>query len=583
MMLASLDLLGILLLGLVAAIATTMVTGDAPSFLIDILSRFGLSETNELELTIVLAIVAGITFISKSVLSFILVRKSYRFLANRQAIISSRLAARLLSRPLLEVLGKPSQETAYALTIGVNSATLGVLGGAVVVAAEVAVLIVVAVGLMAIDPFVAILTVVYFAFIGVILSRILGARARRLGTVSSQAEIESYRAVQDAIRTYREVSVSGRRGITVTQFQDLRWRAAQVQAEMQIMSQISKYIFEISLVIGAGALAFSQALTRDVSVAVTVMAIFLAAASRTMPALLRLQQASLNIRNAAGVAAPTFELNEQPWIGEYDPTTASQSRFQIMEGIRFGHPDFEPSIELKNIVMSYPGADSPALFNISLTAKTGESLALVGPTGAGKSTLADVILGVLVPDEGSVTIGGISPGQVAATWPGAVAYVPQETSVLEGTIRQNVGLALPTDALDDEQIWEALERAHLAAFLREQRDGLDTVVGEHGVKLSGGQRQRLGLARALYSRPKLLVMDEATSALDSTTEQAVSEAIQELEGEVTLVVVAHRLATIRNCSQVAYIEGGVIRSIGSFDSVRKSEPNFDHQATILGL
>jgi len=154
---------------------------------------------------------------------------------------------------------------------------------------------------------------------------------------------------------------------------------------------------------------------------------------------------------------------------------------------------------------------------------------------------------------------------------------------LNGTIRDNVALGLPGEAVDDDAIWNALERAHLADMLRREREGLDTVVGEHGVRLSGGQRQRLGLARALYTRPRLMVLDEATSALDAETERAVTDALQELSGEVTLVIVAHRLATIRDCTQVLYIEEGTIRSKGTFDEVRAAQPNFDRQAQLLGL
>jgi ABC-type multidrug transport system fused ATPase/permease subunit len=177
----------------------------------------------------------------------------------------------------------------------------------------------------------------------------------------------------------------------------------------------------------------------------------------------------------------------------------------------------------------------------------------------------------------------MSPSAASTTWPGGIAYVPQESAVIEGTVRQNVGLALPAEYVDDDLVWEALVRAHLAELLKDERAGLDTMVGENGVKLSGGQRQRLGLARALYSRPKLLVMDEATSALDAATEQAVAAAVRDLEGQVTLVVIAHRLATIRHCTQVAYIEGGRVAALGDFDSVREVEPDFDRQAKLLGL
>jgi ATP-binding cassette subfamily C protein len=161
--------------------------------------------------------------------------------------------------------------------------------------------------------------------------------------------------------------------------------------------------------------------------------------------------------------------------------------------------------------------------------------------------------------------------------------VPQEISIMNVSVRANVAAGLPDSIIDDDRVWEALDRAQLGDFLRERRDGLDTVIGEHGARLSGGQRQRLGLARALYTRPKLLVLDEATSSLDAETEHAVTQALDSLEGEVTLIIVAHRLATIRNCDQVAYLHLGTLAALGTFEQVREQVPNFDHQAHLLGL
>ena len=164
-----------------------------------------------------------------------------------------------------------------------------------------------------------------------------------------------------------------------------------------------------------------------------------------------------------------------------------------------------------------------------------------------------------------------------------MAYVPQEIAIINGTVRQNVAMGLPDHLAHDDRVWEALERARLADFLLTSREGLDTVVGEHGVKLSGGQRQRLGIARALYTRPRLLVMDEATSALDADTEAAVTETFSTMSGEVTLVIIAHRLATIRYCDQVAYLSHGRLVASGSFADVRTEVPDFDRQAQLLGL
>lgn len=581
--LATLDLVGVFLLGVVVALSAASISGQDPAFLGDLPERFGVSVDGQISLLITLAVIAGLVLIAKSIISFILIRRSFRFLANRQAMISSRLASRLLSRPLLDVQRRSSQQTAYALTAGVNAATLGILGSAILMVAEAAVFVVLFAGLLLIDVVVALFTLVFFAFIALAVYKIVGSWARRLGVRVSDAEIASYTSVQDAVRSYREVSVTGRRGLFVDRFQTLRWEAASVQADLQIMSQVSKYVFEIALVLGAAALAVSQFLTRDALVAVAVIAVFLTAASRIMPALLRMQGAILTVRSSSGVAMPTLALaSDFPDVDEMavvDP----ELRTRVVEGVRNGHSGFTPSIRLSGVTLYYPGADTAAISDLSLRVDPGESCALVGPTGAGKSTIADTILGVLTPDQGSVTVSGMNPTLATQRWPGAFAYVPQDIAVLDGTIRDNVALGLPREIVDDSLVWEALNRAHLASMVRDERDGLDTIVGENGVRLSGGQRQRLGLARALYTRPKLIVLDEATSALDAETERSVSDALYELGGEVTLVIIAHRLATIRHCTSIAYIERGVLRVQGSFDEVRAQQPNFDRQAELLGL
>jgi len=235
------------------------------------------------------------------------------------------------------------------------------------------------------------------------------------------------------------------------------------------------------------------------------------------------------------------------------------------------------------VSLIYPGTSGPALRGLSLSVPQGTSTALVGSTGAGKSTLADIILGVLEPDQGSVTISGVSPRKAIDLWPGAVTYVPQTVALVEGTVRDNVALGLPRDFINDDFVWDALERAHLAEFLRVSREGLNTKIGERGFRLSGGQRQRLGIARALFTRPKLLILDEATSSLDSETEQAITDTLRELEGHVTTITVAHRLATVRLVDQIAFLKDGELITRGTFDEVRERVPDFRRQADLLGL
>jgi len=276
-------------------------------------------------------------------------------------------------------------------------------------------------------------------------------------------------------------------------------------------------------------------------------------------------------------------LAEKPASRDATVTRPRMTPQEINRHLNGGFPDFDASVNIIGVTHSYPDAAKPALLDVNLSVPVGTSTALVGSTGAGKSTLTDVILGVIEPDMGSVTISGQNPRETINRWPGAVTYVPQAVALVEGTVRNNVALGIPDEFISDSLVWEALERAHLAEFLRISRDGLDTKVGERGFRLSGGQRQRLGIARALFTRPKLLILDEATSSLDSETEQAITDTLRELEGHVTIITVAHRLATVRLADQLAFFREGILVASGSFEEVRDQVPDFRRQAELLGL
>ncbi len=585
---AFLDLFGILLIGLVTALSLSIMSSvPQPVIVQSTLDTLGLNQADPVTVALALAGIGGFLLIAKSVLNMVLTRRILRFLANRQALVSGRLAAGLLSRPLLQVQQHSSQETVYTLTSGVSAATLIILGQGTIALSEITLLVVLAAGMLAISPVVTVFTIVFFLIISFTLQKVLAARAGRIGQRAAHIEVQSVATVQEALRTYREAVVSQRRGLYVQRFQDLRWRGAVNQTELQFVGLIPKYVLEIALICGAGLLAASQLLTKDLSAAVAIIAVFLAAGSRIVPSILRLQTAAITIRSAAGQAAPTYELARELDLEHLTSATAesfgSIDPATIRAHLLKGHQGFDASIAISEVDFSYPGTSTPALAAVSLTLPAGASLALVGPTGAGKSTLADVILGVLIPNSGVALIGGLTPAEALATWPGAVAYVPQDVAMANGTVRENVALGLPVEIIDDDWVWDALNRAHLAEFLRDSREGLDTVIGENGIKLSGGERQRLGIARALYTRPKLLVLDEATSALDAETEQAISQTMQELEGTVTTVTIAHRLAIIRHCDLVVYLEGGRAQAQGTFSEVRAIAPQFDRQAQLLGL
>lgn len=584
-----LDLLGIALIGLVAAIAVSGINGSAlPPWLQGILDSLGLGGVTISQLSVVVALAAVSILVLKTALSALMSRRIIRFLANRQAEVASKLAREFLSRPLAEVQRWTTPEAMYALSSGVGAATVSLLGAAITIASEVFLFLIVGITLLAYDPILTLVCVLFFGSIVFFLHRVLGGWTARNARTMTDASIDTLAAVSEALATYRETTVLNRRDLYVGRYESLVGRYARASSTAGFIMEIPKYVLEASLYLGILVLAVVQFLSKDWAAAASTVALFLAAGTRVIPALLRLQGAGITIRNAAVQAQPTFFMSDslaraRVQDGDTVQDSPRMTAQRIHDHIVAGYGDFVADVVVDDVWLTYSDASEPALVEASLTVPAGSSIAFVGSTGAGKSSLADVILGVMQPQQGRVTISGVSPREAIERWPGAISYVPQAVALVVGTVRENVALGMPRELIDDELVWDALRRAHLDDFLADEREGLDTAIGERGFRLSGGQRQRLGIARALYTRPRLLVLDEATSALDAETELAIIRTLQELEGEVTTITVAHRLATVRHADQVLYLEHGRICARGKFDDVRTQVADFDRQASLLGL
>jgi ABC-type multidrug transport system fused ATPase/permease subunit len=588
MALSLLDLAGIALIGAIGVVAVSGIDPNALPETVNVWKeRFGLGGLTASQLIGLLAASAVVLLLLKTLLSALITRRMLHFLANRQADVSARMARTILSRQLLEVQRWSTSEVLYALTGGVAAAITTLLGASLIILTEVFLFIVIGIGLLIVDPLLTIVSAAFFGLVVYFLQIWLGRASAKNASVQANRGMSTITAVSEALTTYRETTVLNRRDFYVDRFDRLARESANAGAKNAFLAEIPKYVLESTLVVGGFALAIVQFLTKDLAAAAAIVGLFLAAGFRIIPALLRLQGAGIQIRSASAAARKTYELafwfKLRDGSGEKGNRISDKQALAIRERIAAGHDDFVAEVHVRGVSVTYPGADHPAVIDATVTVAPGKSLALVGSTGAGKSTLADVILGVVDPDFGSVLISGVDPRTAVGRWPGAVAYVPQTVGLTEGSIRENVALGLPDLAIDDAMVWEALERAHLATFLRDTREGLDTIVGERGVRLSGGQRQRLGIARALYTRPLMLVLDEATSALDAETEQAITETLQALEGDVTTITIAHRLATIRFADEVVFMRHGVIEARGTFEEVRASTPDFERQAHLLGL
>jgi ABC-type multidrug transport system fused ATPase/permease subunit len=575
-LMAGLDLLGVIAIGLLGALSVTGLQSSAPGDrVIGVLKLLRIQDETFQMQALILGFGALILLVGRTALSIIFTRRILFFLSRRGAKISADLISRLLSQDLLVIQSRTTQETVFAATRGVVIIVLQVLATAVVWIADLAVLVVMMVGLLVVDMGTAIATLLVFFLVGLCLYKFMHVHAENLGAQNSKMEIKSNEKIVEAFNSYRESVVRNRRDYYAREIGHLRYSVANTSAEMGFLPYVSKYVIESTVLVGAVLIGATQFILHDVSSAIATLAIFLVAGSRIAPAVLRLQQGTVLIKTALGTASPTLDLIDA--LGAGTISLNNDDRVDVV------HEGFTSEIVIEDVSLTYPNKITPAISNVTLTIPAGTSVAFVGPSGAGKTTMIDILLGVLTPDSGSVLVSGLPPLLTVAKWPGAVSYVPQDVLIVAGTIRENIALGYPISEATDELVNGALKVAHLEEFVANLPEGIDTQVGERGAKISGGQRQRLGIARAMFTRPHLLVLDEATSSLDGETEASVSEAIHAMKGSTTVVIIAHRLSTVRNVDQVVYLSNGKVLATGTFEEVRKAVPDFDHQAKIMGL
>lgn len=571
-----LDLLGVIAIGILGALSVTGLQSRQPGTRVSSALNFlGISNLSFQSQATTLGIIAVILLVGRTILSIIFTRKILFFLSRRGARISAELVSRLLAQPLIRVQERTTQETVFAITSGVTIITLEVLATAVVLISDIALLAIMAAGLFIVDPLTCVSTFGIFSLIGLILHKLMHTNANKLGIQSSELNIKSSEKIVEVFSSYRELVVRNRRDFYSREIGNLRYRLADTSAELNFLPYVSKYVIESSVILGALLISSTQFILQDATKAVATLAIFLAAGTRIAPALLRIQQGYIQIRGKIGAAMPTLDL-----ISMLGDAPMIQNRDDSLDVTHLG---FTSRIELSNVTFTYPNSKKPAVSNVNFEIEPGSSVAVVGTSGAGKTTIIDVLLGVLSPDKGQVLISDLLPLDAIARWPGAISYVPQDVVIASGTIRENVALGYPLEVATDELVYEALRVAHLDDYIDSLPYGIDSEVGERGAKISGGQRQRLGIARAMFTKPHLLVLDEATSALDGETEASISDSIHKLRGSTTVVMIAHRLSTVRDADLIIYFSDGKVVATGSFDHVRTAVPDFDHQAKLMGL
>jgi ABC-type multidrug transport system fused ATPase/permease subunit len=563
-LIAGLDSIALILIyALVSLLNKAPVTGLAGSAI----RALHLDSSDRYRAALILLAITSALFVARSLLSVLGLWLTIGAANAAQLGLISRLLIGHARAPQLVRLEQNSSETLRTVMGSVDQVVTGVVSSAVLLVSNVAVAVAVALGLLLSSPVVALAATVYFALIGVLWVRVvrggLARRGRRVQALSG----ERYRLVMQGLAAAKELQLRGR-ALFYAEGAVARTRGINAATRVANVANGSlRYMLETSLVIGAVLVVGVAGATSGREAVLPAVGLVLAGAFRLLPALNQILFLTNSVQFSGG--AIDFVEQELETFGDF-------ARPSEADSVPEAPPHrLEREVRFDDVSFRYPSRDDPALQGISFRIGTGESFGIVGPTGSGKSTLLDILLGILEPDSGGVSIDGVPLDERRQAWQRSLGYVPQDVYLVDDTLRANVGLGWYGDEVDEARVREAIRLAELDDVVARLPQELDTRVGERGVRLSGGQRQRVGLARALYTLPSVLVLDEATSNLDQVTERQIVDTLTALQGGVTMIVVTHRVATVRNCDRVLYLDGGNVRALGTFAEVCGSVPEFD--------
>lgn len=515
-----------------------------------------------------------IAYLLKAAYLIYLSHVQHSFFARSQIAISRRLMSGYLTRPYTYHLLRNSADMQRVLNSDVQVVFNSVVSPVFRMIIEGMVVAAIATVLLIIEPAASLLAIALLSTVALVFSRVSRKQIAVSGAAQTERFGEMIRWVNQALGSVKETKVLGRESFFVEAYTRTSLQFARAARTFGMASELPRLTIETLTVVAVlGTVVIMLFGRSDLQRAIPTLGLFAMSAVRLMPSLSRISAGAAALRFFhASIEAVDRDLREveTPVTGRF---TASLPK---LEHASIDSPalKFETVIEVRGVSYRYPGAENQVLRDISLTIPKGHHVAFAGLSGAGKTTLVDIILGVLTPIAGQVSVDGIDIQRNLRAWQSLVGYIPQATYLLDDTIRRNVAFGIPDEQIDDSQVARALEVAQLGPFVENLGNKLDSNVGEHGVRLSGGQRQRLGVARALYHDPLVLVLDEATSAVDRQTEREILDAIGSLGPRLTTITVSHRLYTLKECDSIFFIKEGQVRSAGSYGALVSADPEF---------
>lgn len=558
-LLGFMDLLSIILIGLIASITTLGISGNPPGGMtMQLVNMLGLDGKSVREQVSILAVVSANLLVFKSIATLYFSRKVTFFLSRRSAIISTKLMQSYLETDFELVSKIPSSQIQFSLAEGINTIIQGILMKIMLIIVDLSLLFILLAGLVFAEPVLAFLTLLYFTSVAYFLYYFQNTKMRRLGEMNARLYTDNFSAIEEIVHSLREIITRNQQSTYVDRVYRNRMETSDAFAIYAFQGNFSKYAIEVAMILGIIGIASFQWFFNSTSTAAAIVAMFSIASLRIAPAALRLQQNVISMNSSYGRSKSTLEL-----IAKVAPlrdlSPHPKSKYSTV------HQGFKAEVSLDNVCFKFKDSEFDILRNLNLTIAEGKHIAIVGPTGIGKSTLVDLVVGILRPEKGHIRISGMDPMEVHKKWPGAVGYVPQQMYLSEGTLRSSLTRGYESELISEEQMRLCIDQAQLTEFIADLPNGLDTKIYDGGRNLSGGQKQRLGLARALLTNPKLIVLDEATSALDNLTQNEISKTLSKMKGKCTVLMIAHRYESIQFCDSVL-----ILKSDCSYDLIESS-------------
>ena len=567
------DLIGILAIGFLAtSIALFVTLGSSVNRVIEFAGLALPAITAQTLPGVAIGIL--LLFVVKAVVSILLTRALAVFLAKIEARAARQVASAAFGQGLSDARKYSREEIYFAVQAGSPAAFNNVLNSTGTIFAEGLLFVLVIGAFFAVDPLSALGAIVYFGGIALIIQFFLGRLMHAAGKKNAEATVQGNSVIGDLSEVLREATILEKKDFFFDRLYLARLKAASSFASQFVLSGMPRYIVETALIIAVAVFVLVQSATGDLVSAAGIVGVFLSGGLRLTASLLPLQSALLNIKQMIPQANKALDLLAGSDIDSFQRKLKTESNSQ-----RSG----PMSIEVMNVSFSYPSADSNSLTEISFKVNAGQQVALIGPSGAGKSTVADLITGLLEPSSGEVSIDQINPKEISRISPGRIAYVPQKPGIVSGTILENIALGVAKDEVNRVLLNQAIEDAQLSTVISQLPDGVNTDLGKRRDELSGGQLQRIGLARALYTQPGLLVMDEATSALDADSENEINKALDSMRGKVTVILIAHRLNTVQRSDQVFLLEQGQITGSGTFSELLQKSKTVQGLAKLMAI